>query len=202
MFEKVVVIDGRDHLLGRLCSIVAKELLNGQRIVIVRSEQVAISGSLFRNKIRYWQFLRKRTNTNPKKGPFHERAPSKILERTIRGMIPHKTPRGKAALSKLKCFEGVPPQYVQIKKKCVPQAVRIVRLKPYRKFCKLGEVSNDVGWKHKDLIEKLDAKRNERALGWYEKKREALKLHAQAKEVATAQLPAEDLALLNKFAFN
>lgn len=29
MFEKVVVIDARAHLLGRLASVVAKQLLNG-----------------------------------------------------------------------------------------------------------------------------------------------------------------------------
>ena len=29
MFEKQVVIDGKGHLLGRLASYVAKELLNG-----------------------------------------------------------------------------------------------------------------------------------------------------------------------------
>jgi large subunit ribosomal protein L13Ae len=29
MFEKKVVIDGKGHLLGRLASLVAKELLNG-----------------------------------------------------------------------------------------------------------------------------------------------------------------------------
>jgi ribosomal protein L13 len=39
------IIDGRDHLLGRLASIVAKELLSGQSIVIVRCDEVAISGS-------------------------------------------------------------------------------------------------------------------------------------------------------------
>ena len=39
------VIDGRDHLLGRLCSIVAKELLAGQKIVIVRCDEICISGS-------------------------------------------------------------------------------------------------------------------------------------------------------------
>ena len=33
MFEKVVVIDCKNHLLGRLASIVAKELLAGQRVV-------------------------------------------------------------------------------------------------------------------------------------------------------------------------
>ena len=44
-FEKVVVIDARGHLLGRLASTVAKELLLGQRIVIVRAEELYLSGS-------------------------------------------------------------------------------------------------------------------------------------------------------------
>lgn len=39
------IIDGRDHLYGRLCSIVAKELLAGQKIVIVRCDEICISGS-------------------------------------------------------------------------------------------------------------------------------------------------------------
>ena len=41
-------------------------------------------------------------NTNPKKGPIHYRAPSRMLWRTIRGMLPHKTARGAAALQRLK----------------------------------------------------------------------------------------------------
>jgi large subunit ribosomal protein L13Ae len=45
MFEKVVVIDCRGHLLGRLASIVAKELLSGQKVVAVRTEEINISGS-------------------------------------------------------------------------------------------------------------------------------------------------------------
>merc|ERR1711934_669265 len=90
-FEKVVVIDCRDHLLGRLASVIAKELLNGQKVVAVRCEQINISGSLARNKWKYGFFLKKRMNTNPKKGPYHYRAPSRMLHRVIRGMIPHKT---------------------------------------------------------------------------------------------------------------
>jgi len=50
MFQKVVIVDGRGHLLGRLASILAKELLNGQKVVVVRCEEINISGSLFRNK--------------------------------------------------------------------------------------------------------------------------------------------------------
>jgi len=40
-----VVIDGKGHLLGRLASIVAKQLLAGKKIVVVRTEQIVISGS-------------------------------------------------------------------------------------------------------------------------------------------------------------
>ena len=45
-----VIIDGKGHLLGRLASIVAKQLLNGQKIVIVRCEALNISGEFFRAK--------------------------------------------------------------------------------------------------------------------------------------------------------
>lgn len=45
VLEKTQVIDGRDHLLGRLASIVAKELLSGQKVVIVRCDEMVVSGS-------------------------------------------------------------------------------------------------------------------------------------------------------------
>ena len=73
---------------------------------------------------------------NPKKsGPFHHRAPSKILYRAIRGMTPHKSARGAAALERLKLFEGVPPPYDRKKRMVVPEALRVLRLKPGRKYC-------------------------------------------------------------------
>ena len=40
-----IVIDGKGHLLGRLASVVAKQLLNGKNIVVVRAEQIVVSGS-------------------------------------------------------------------------------------------------------------------------------------------------------------
>jgi hypothetical protein len=49
IFPKVV-IDGKGHLLGRLASTVAKQLLNGQKIVVVRCEALNISGEFFRAK--------------------------------------------------------------------------------------------------------------------------------------------------------
>lgn len=46
-----IVIDGKGHLLGRLASIIAKQALNGQKIVIVRCELLNVSGSFFRMKV-------------------------------------------------------------------------------------------------------------------------------------------------------
>jgi large subunit ribosomal protein L13Ae len=50
-------------------------------------------------------------------------------------MTPHKSPRGVAALERLKLFEGVPPPYDRKKKMVVPEALRVLRLKPGRKYC-------------------------------------------------------------------
>ena len=45
------IVDGKGHLLGRLASIVAKQILLGQKVVVVRSELINVSGSVFRNKV-------------------------------------------------------------------------------------------------------------------------------------------------------
>ena len=83
--------------------------------------------------VKYLQFLRKRCNVKPSRGPFHLRAPSRIFWRTVRGMLPHKTKQGAAALNHLKVFEGVPPPYDRVKRMVVPRALRVLRLKPDRK---------------------------------------------------------------------
>lgn len=46
------IVDGKGHLLGRLASIVAKQILMGQKVVVVRSDLINVSGSFFRNKVR------------------------------------------------------------------------------------------------------------------------------------------------------
>lgn len=48
-------------------------------------------------------------------------------------MVPHNTARGKEALRRLKVFEGMPSPYDKKKRVVVPQAMRIMCLKPGRK---------------------------------------------------------------------
>ena len=71
-------------------------------------------------------------------------------------MIPHKTARGAAAMERLKVFEGVPGPYDKKKRMVVPQALRVLRLKPGRKYCTVGRLSHEVGWKYKDVVERYD----------------------------------------------
>ncbi|XP_065822731.1 large ribosomal subunit protein uL13-like, partial [Labrus bergylta] len=130
---QVLLLDGRGHLVGRLAAIVAKWVLLGHKVVAVRCEGINISGNFYRNKLKYLAFLRKRMNTNPSRGRYHFRAPSRIFWRTVRGMLPHKTKRGQAALERLKVFDGIPPPFDKRKRMVVPAALKIVRLKPTRK---------------------------------------------------------------------
>jgi len=193
MFDKVVVLDGKGHMLGRLATVLAKELLNGQKVVVVRCEEINISGSLFRNQLKFTEFLKKRMNTNPRRGPYHFRAPGRVLHRTIRGMIPHKTKRGQAALERLKVFEGIPWPYDKMKRKVVPAALRYIRLRPGRKYCRLGDLSTSFGWKHNALIGKLEAKRKTKSLAYYTTKKELAKVKTAAVSGA-----AKDLAPVQK----
>jgi len=184
-FEPVVVIDGKGHLLGRLASTVAKQLLNGQKIVVVRCEALNISGEFFRAKLKYHAYLRKMTRFNPTRGgPFHFRAPSRILYKAVRGMIPHKTPRGAAAMERLKVFEGVPPPYDKKKRVVVPQALRILRLRPGRKYCTVGRLSHEVGWKYQDVVSRLEERRKVKSKAYYERKKAARRNLAQAEQKA------------------
>ena len=78
-------------------------------------------------------------------------------------MIPHKTARGAAAMERLKTFEGVPPPYDHKKRMVVPQALRVLRLKPGRKYCIVGRLGHEFGWKYQDVVARYVGYKDE---GW------------------------------------
>jgi large subunit ribosomal protein L13Ae len=180
--RKPLLIDARGHLMGRLSAIVAKTLLQGQRVVVLRCEGINISGNFYRNKLKYLDFLKKRMNTNPSRGPYHFRAPSKIFWRTVRGMLPHKLHRGKDAMERLKVYEGIPPPYDKQKRVVVPSALRVLRLKPRRKYCQLSRLSHEVGWKYQEVVATLEKRRKLKSSAFYKRKVQRTKLMTAAKK--------------------
>merc|ERR1711998_550573 len=185
-FEKLVVIDARGHLLGRLASFVAKEALLGQKVMVVRCEDIVISGSFIRNKLKLLMKRNKRMNTNPKKGPFHHKSPADMFMRVVRGMIPHKLYRGSAAFQRVKAVEGVPAPFGQIKRQVVPDALRVTRLRPGRKYTDLGKLAAELGWGYADVVQTYETKRREKAAEWYAKKKVAKAAFAKAQQTASA----------------
>ena len=139
--------------------------------MLVRAEKLVLSGSLYNRRVEYLEFKRKNSNTNPRKGgPYHFKAPSMVFWRAVRGMIPHKTKKGTAAMEKLKIFEGCPYPYSHKKKRCVPRALKVIRLKNFRKNCLLGDLCKSIGWNKGEVVEKLEKKRLERSEQYYNAK--------------------------------
>lgn len=150
----------------------------------MRCEEIEISGGLIRQRMKYERFLKKRMNTQPSHGPIHHRSPARIFWRTVRGMLPHKLPRGAAALNRLKSFEGIPPPYDHMKRVVIPKALRVVRMEYTRKHCKMAEFAETVGWKYRENVEALEQKRKAESRVFYEKKKKLRDLRRMAtKEV-------------------
>jgi len=109
------IIDGKNAVLGRLASYVAKEALKGEEIVILNCDQVIITGN--KKNIREEFEGKKRWIGSGQKGPKHSRSTDKIVKRSIRGMLPdHRRGRGKIAYKKIKCYVGVPKEFQEAKK--------------------------------------------------------------------------------------
>merc|ERR1740121_3051422 len=170
--------------------------MNGQKVVCVRTEDINISGSLYRNKLKYADFRRKHMNSNPRRGPYHFRSPAKILWRTVRGMVPHKTARGAAALDRMKTFVGIPHPYDRKKRLVMPAALKVLRLRPERRFTRLGDLAKEVGWKHNDLLGHLEARRNVKSAAYYQKNKGSKKALSAAQ--AGAKVSNEDKAILEQ----
>ena len=100
-----VVINAEGLILGRLASVVAKRLLNGEEIVITNAEKAIVVGS--KSNIME-QYKAKRKRTHARKGPIFPKMPDRILKRTVRGMLPYQKGRGREAFKRLRVYSGIP----------------------------------------------------------------------------------------------
>ncbi|MFW6117470.1 MAG: 50S ribosomal protein L13 [Thermoproteota archaeon] len=134
------IIDGEHLIMGRMASLIAKKLMEGERIKVVNAEKVVISG----NKKRKVQEMKKYLEVgHPTKGPFHYRAPDRILRRTVRGMLPYKKTKGKRAYKNLKVFIGVPEELKDSMTETLAEAHAKKLSCPY---FTLGELAKEIGW--------------------------------------------------------
>lgn len=147
--------------------------------------------------VKYMEFLRKKSNSNPRvHSHIHYRAPSRMFKRVVRGMLPHKTPRGAAALKRLSVVEGVPGVLNMTKRMVVPDALTHLHVKPNMARCRLGDLASSVGWKADAVVKRLEETRKTKSHERYEKRRAAAKEFRLKREAAIASADADVKAAL------
>jgi len=138
--KSVTVINAEGLILGRMTSIIAKRLLNGEEIVIVNAEKAVLSGKKKSKVAEAKEFLEV---GSPKMGPFHPRRPDRIVRRTVRGMLPYRQPKGKQAYKRLKVFIGLPEEFKDQKMETIEAAQAKKLTCPY---FTIGELAKELGW--------------------------------------------------------
>lgn len=150
--NKEIVIDGTGHVAGILASKIAKSLLEGKKVAVIRAENIVFLGPLSDRIQAYKEYKNKRCVVNPSRGAFHYKEPSMYFKtKLVRGMIARKTKRGGKALANFKCFEGIPREYENVERSVVPKALVKAVADPNMATCTLGELLSRFGWLYSDL---------------------------------------------------
>lgn len=129
-----IIFDVENCVLGRVSSVISKELLKGSYVEVVNCEESIISGSKegfvekLRAKIRMGQ-------GSSLKGPRIIRKEDRLFKRMVRGMLPWDKPKGREAYKRLKCHIG----HGDLSEEELKNAKKITTAKP-QKSTKLKEI--------------------------------------------------------------
>ena len=146
--QTIKIFDAENMVVGRLGAKAAKAALLGDKVIIVNVEKAIITGNR-RTVIDAWKAKTNiRTSYNPRKGPFHQRRPDRMVRKMIRGMLPWPRPRGREALKRIHVFIGVPEEY-EDKEKIVLEDSKYRSLT--RKFITIGDLSHELGWRNPEV---------------------------------------------------
>ncbi|MCE9652713.1 MAG: 50S ribosomal protein L13 [Nitrosarchaeum sp.] len=141
--DKPIVVDATDHIAGRLCSKVAKLLLNGNRVSVVNCEKIMMSGTRTNIIYHYRKFLEVNSVIHPRHGPIHARRPDTIMKRMVRGMLPKKKPSGITAHKRLRTYIGTPKELGGFEKIQFEEA-KIT--KSPANYTTVGDIAKIIGW--------------------------------------------------------
>jgi len=137
------LVNAEGLIVGRMCSKVAKRLLNGEEVIILNAEKAVFSGKKKSKVLEAHIFLEVGA---PERGPFHYRRPDRFLRKAVRGMLPFKQPKGKTAYKRLKCYMGVPLDLKGREMITFSEASSINLKGPH---FTLGELASEIGWNNR-----------------------------------------------------
>ena len=141
-----MIIDASNLIVGRMASVVAKELLKGEKVIIVNAEESIISGARSNAFEKYRERRETKSIVNPARhGPFFPRRPEGIIRRAVRGKLPYKKAKGRNAFKNLKVYAGIPKE-LEGKEMETIEVANASKLR-IPKYIKLKELCNLLGAK-------------------------------------------------------
>ena len=136
----VTIIDGRNAVLGRLGSVVAQRIMDGEEIVVVNAESIVVTGERDMVFADYKARV-DRGDTTKRKGPFYPRRADLLFKRSVRGMIPWTTTSGREAYRRLHVYVGTPKQFADAETVKIEDAMKKIN----GKYTTLGAISKFLG---------------------------------------------------------
>jgi len=136
----VTIIDGTNAVLGRLGSVVAQRIMDGEEIVVINAEKIVVTGERDMVFADYKARV-DRGDTTKRKGPFYPRRADLLFKRSVRGMIPWTSTSGREAYRRLHVFVGVPKQFADAETEKVEDAMKKIS----GKYTTLGAISKFLG---------------------------------------------------------
>lgn len=109
----MAIVDGTNLVFGRASSQIAKKLLLGEEVHLVNAEKMVLVGNPRQISDRYKVKRGLKHKGSPEKSPKWPKVPHLLVKRMIRGMLPHKSARGKGALKRLRVYTGNPKKMEQ-----------------------------------------------------------------------------------------
>lgn len=134
-----MIIDGKNAVLGRLSAQVAKQLLKGEEISLVNANKIIITGN---PKQILGRYIQRRQRGAVIAGPYYPKGPDAIVRRTVRGMLPYKSSRGREAFKRLRVYVDIPEE---LKAQAKPAAQREIK----SDFITIERLATLIGWKRK-----------------------------------------------------
>jgi large subunit ribosomal protein L13 len=112
MSKEPLLIDAKNQILGRLASFAAKQAIKGETVIVLNAEKAVVSGRRRNIVDEAKRRLNTRTLQSQERAPVHQRRPDLYFRRVVRGMLPWKKPKGKAAFHRVRVYVGVPEEYM------------------------------------------------------------------------------------------
>lgn len=138
-----MIVDGKDLILGRLATKVAKAALLGEQVQVVNSEHVMMTGT---KKTIFAKYKRFRAMGEPFNGPFIPRLPDRFVRRSIKRMLPMEKSRGREVYKNIMCYLGVPEEF-KGKEMVTFEEAKISKV-PNLKYISVKEICKFMGGKY------------------------------------------------------